>query len=72
MEYDVMKEKQFEKYVFDKNRDSSFNLKSAIMWEFDYETKMYHPLFYVSKPREVSEEDFNRTLDMIDIHVFDE
>jgi hypothetical protein len=54
-------------FEFDKNRNKVFGIKSAIVWGHSNETNSTFPLFYISKPRSVSQEDFDLMLDKIDI-----
>ena len=54
-------------FEYDKNRNKIFGIKSAIVWGYSKEGSTTFPLFYISKPKSVSQEDFELLLDKIDI-----
>lgn len=51
---------------YDKNRNHVFGIKSAILWGHHKEGGT-SPLIYISKPKHVSQEDFEEVLDKLDI-----
>jgi hypothetical protein len=54
-------------FEFDKNRNKIFGIKSAIVWGHSNETNGMFPLLYISKPRNISQEDFELLIDNIQI-----
>jgi hypothetical protein len=56
-------------FEYDKNRNKIFGIKSAIVWGHSNETNSIFPLVYISKPRSISQEDFELLLDKIDITI---
>lgn len=56
-------------FEYDKNRNKIFGIKSGIVWGHSNETNSTFPLFYISKPKSVSQEDFELLLDKIDITI---
>jgi hypothetical protein len=56
-------------FEFDKNKNKILGIKSAIVWGNSSETNSTFPLFYISKPKSVSQEDFELLLDKIDITI---
>lgn len=50
---------------YDTNKDKIFGIKSAILWgTYDRGTS---PLLYISKPKHISQEDFEYLIEHIDI-----
>jgi hypothetical protein len=52
---------------FDRNRDKIFRIKSGILWGHSKHTNGSFPLLYISKPKNISQADFELLLDNIDI-----
>jgi len=52
-------------FEFDKNKNKIYGIKSAIIWG-NTETGT-SPILYISKPKHVSQEDYNELLNSIDI-----
>lgn len=51
----------------DKNKDRVFGIKSAILWGHSSENNSMFPLLYISKPRSVSQEDFEELIEKLDL-----
>jgi hypothetical protein len=56
-------------FEFDKNRTRIFGIKSAIVWGHSKDTNGSFPMLYISKPKNISQEDFEILLDKIDIEI---
>jgi len=56
-----------ESFEYDKNREWYFGRKSAIVWGRFMNEQF--PLFYITKPKNISEDDFNEILDCLDITI---
>ncbi len=54
---------------FDKNKRKIFGIKSAIVWAYSIEDGKVYPLLYISKPKHLSQEDFDVVLDRLDIKI---
>ena len=54
---------------FDRNRNKVFGIKSGILWGHSKDTNGCFPLLYISKPKSISQEDFELLLDKITINV---
>jgi len=54
---------------FDKNRKKIFGIKSGIIWGHSKETNGCYPLLYISKPKNISKEDFEVLLDSLRIQI---
>ena len=52
-------------FEFDKNRKHIFGIKSGIVWGNG--EKGTSPILYISKPKHVSQEDFEELVNSIDI-----
>lgn len=52
---------------YDRNRRHIFGIKSAILWGFSKHSNSCFPLLYISKPRSISQEDFDYLLDHLEI-----
>lgn len=52
-------------YEFDRNRSHIFGIKSAIVWGHEFGRSF--PLLYISKPKSVSQEDFEAMLERLEI-----
>lgn len=55
--------------TFDKNRTELFGIKSGILWGHSKDTNVSYPLLYISKPKQISQEDFEVLLDSIKINI---
>ena len=53
---------------FDRNRNKIFGIKSGIVWGHSKNSNSIFPLLYISKPKHITEEQFNELLDSIDIN----
>ncbi len=56
-------------YEYDKNKTKVFGIKSAIIWGHSKNTNSSFPMLYISKPKNISQEDFELLLDSIDITI---
>lgn len=56
-------------FEYDKNKNKVFGIKSAIVWGHSNKTNSSFPLFYISKPKGISQEDFDAVLDAIEINL---
>jgi hypothetical protein len=56
-------------FEFDKNRNKIFGIKSGIVWGHSNENNSMFPILYISKPRNISKEDFELLLNKIDIKI---
>jgi hypothetical protein len=56
-------------FEYDKNRNKIFGIKSAIIWGHSKDTNSSFPIAYISKPKNVSQTDFELLLDKIDIEI---
>ena len=54
-------------FSFDKNRTKIFGIKSGIVWGHSKSGNVIQPILYISKPRNVTQEDFELMLDKIEI-----
>ena len=54
---------------FDKNRDKKFGLKSAILWAHSKNTNGIYPLVYISKPKGLSQEEFDEVIDHLHLDI---
>jgi len=52
-------------FEFDRNRQHLFGIKSGIVWGNG--EKGTSPILYISKPKHISQEDFEELLNSIDI-----
>jgi len=53
---------------FDRNRNKIFGIKSGIVWGHSKNSNSIFPLLYISKPKHITEEQFNELLDSIEIN----
>lgn len=53
---------------FDKNKEHIFGIKSAILWGHR-EKGATSPLLYISKPKHISQEDFDYLIDHLDLQL---
>jgi len=56
-------------FEFDKNRKKIFGIKSGIVWGHSNKSNSSFPMLYISKPKSISQEDFELLLDKIDISI---
>ncbi len=56
-------------FEFDKNRTKVFGIKSAIVWGHSAKTNSIFPMLYISKPKHITQEDFELILDKLDINI---
>jgi len=61
--------KKIHSFEYDKNRNKIFGIKSAIIWGHSKETNAIFPILYISKPKNISQSDFELLLDKIDITI---
>jgi len=54
-------------YELDTNRRRNFGIKSAVVWGYSNTQNSCSPMLYISKPKHVSQEDFDLMLSKIDI-----
>ena len=50
---------------YDKNHRKLFGIKSAIVWGFSKHTNSCSPLLYISKPKHISQKDYEFLLDKL-------
>lgn len=58
---------EIKSFEFDKNRNKLFGIKSGIIWGHSRTTNGMFPMLYISKPKHISQEDFELLLDSIQI-----
>ena len=56
-------------FEFDRNRTKIFGIKSAIVWAHSKEKSFMFPLLYISKPKNISQEDYEAVLDKLQISI---
>lgn len=56
-------------FEFDKNKNKVFGIKSGIVWGHSNKTNATFPMLYISKPKHITQEDFELLLDKIDISI---
>ena len=54
---------------FDKNRNKLLGIKSGILWAHSKNTNGMFPLLYISKPKHITQEDFELLLDKLIINI---
>lgn len=54
-------------FEFDKNRKEIFGIKSGIVWGYSNQSNSSFPILYISKPKSISQEDFELLLEKIHI-----
>jgi hypothetical protein len=57
-------------FEFDKNRNKLFGIKSGIVWAHSKDVNGSYPLLYISKPKHISQEDFEFILEHMDIILY--
>ena len=61
---------QIRSFEFDKNRKAIFGIKSAIIWGHSKKTNGQFPMLYITKPKGISQSDFELLLDCLNIQIF--
>jgi len=56
-------------FEFDRNRSGIRDIKSGIVWGHSKGSGSIFPMLYISKPKHISQEDFEILLDKIDITI---
>lgn len=56
-------------FEYDKNREHIFGVKSAIIWGYSNQTNGVFPMLYISKPKHVSQEDYELLLNKLEITI---
>lgn len=59
---------EIKSFEFDRNRNKIFGIKSGIVWGHSKDKNYIFPLLYISKPKHITEEQFNELLDSIEIN----
>lgn len=59
---------EIKSFEFDRNRNKIFGIKSGIVWGHSKNSNSSFPLLYISKPKHITEEQFNKLLDSIEIN----
>lgn len=54
---------------FDKNRSQLFGIKSGILWGHSNEENSIFPLLYISKPKHLSQGDYELLLERLEISI---
>lgn len=54
---------------YDKNRTKIFGLKSAILWGHFKDSNGSMPLLYISKPKYITQEEYEDLLDRLEINL---
>ena len=54
-------------FEFDRNETHIYGIKSGIVWGHSKETNSCSPILYISKPKGVSQEDFELLLDCLEL-----
>ena len=54
---------------YDKNRSKIFRIKSAILWGHSKCTNSTFPLLYISKPKHITQEEYEDLLDRLEINL---
>lgn len=58
---------KIESIEFDKNKEKAFGIKSAIVWGHSKSENSCSPILYISKPKWISQDEFNELLDSIEM-----
>jgi hypothetical protein len=56
-------------FSFDQNREEKFGVKSGIVYGHSNTVNAIYPLLYISKPKHLSQEDFDLLLSKLDISI---
>jgi hypothetical protein len=59
-------------FEFDRNKKRIFGIKSAIVWGHSKTSNSSSPLLYISKPKHVSQKDFDFMLEHLDLTFYTE
>ena len=59
---------KIQSFEFDKNRGKIFGVKSAVIFGHSKEGSSF-PILYISKPKHISQEDYELLLDRLDIQI---
>ena len=59
--------KEIKAYEYDRNKRKEFGIKSGIVWGHSNKVNAVFPLLYISKPKGISQQDFEILLDRLDI-----
>ena len=59
---------EIKSFEFDRNKKKIFGIKSGIVWGHSNTTNGAFPMLYISKPKGISQQDFELLLDKIDIN----
>ncbi len=62
---------QIKSFEYDKNKNKLFGIKSAIIWGHSNRTNGIFPMLYISKPKHISQEDYELLLDNLEISIKD-
>lgn len=54
---------------FDKNERKIFGIKSGILWGHSNKSNSSFPLLYISKPKNITEEDYKLLLSRLEINL---
>ena len=55
-------------FEIDRNQDKKFGIKSGIVWGHSADNNGIFPIMYLSKPKGISQEDFDLLLAQININ----
>ena len=55
-------------FEYDENRTKIFRIKSGIVWGYSKDTNGCFPMLYITKPKNISQEDFELLLSKLDIN----
>lgn len=62
--------RRIKSYELDTNREQKYGIKSAIIWGYPKESpNSIFPMLYLSKPKNISQEDYEHLLTKIDITI---
>jgi hypothetical protein len=56
-------------FEFDRNRNNVFGIKAAIVWARTEEGFTLYPLLYISKPRWITQKDYDDILDRLQLSI---
>lgn len=54
---------------FDKNKNKIFGIKSGILWGHSKNENKCFPILYISKPKHISQKDFESILNRVEINI---